>query len=253
MAYPKITVNTGLVLPLTVLSDTINIPYPGAQITGTGTAVASGANDTVTADKLVNSTLTGATAFNSTTAPLPIEASVALGQDRVYNTSTPGNALVTAVDSGTTLSLSGNIFGSQPQNYLITRPNHLIDTSATFITSGVQPGDIVWNTTAFTAAYVLAVDSEVDLHLSADIFGSDTTYNDNYTVFTGQEGGLKSSEGCLIYVGDNTTGFYDVSVLPTANSSGVVFRKIETGKYLPVQVKRVFSTGTTADALLAIW
>ena len=44
MAYPKITVNTGLVLDVIVKSDTVNIPWPGAQITGTGTAVDSGTN-----------------------------------------------------------------------------------------------------------------------------------------------------------------------------------------------------------------
>ena len=243
MAYPKITVNTGLVLDLLVKSDTVDIPWPGAQITGTGTAVDSGTNTATNNNQLID----GGATFTSATAPFPIVVG-----DKVYNTTTPGNALVTGV-ALTTLDFGSNIFPNTPENYLITRPNHLIDTTATFITAGIQPGDIVWNTTALTAAYVLAVNSEVDLTLSADLFGSNTTYNDNYTVFGGQEGELKSSEGCLIYVGSGTAGQYDTTVLPVGNSVGVTFKKFQTSRYLPVQVKRLFSTGSAADGYLAIW
>jgi hypothetical protein len=243
MAYPKITVNTGLVLDLSVKSDSVDIPWPGAQITGTGTFLDSGANTAVTQDKLED----GGATFTSATAPFPVVVG-----DKVFNTTTPGNALVTGV-AATILDLGTDIFQATPENYLITRPNHLIDTTATFITSGVKSGDIIWNTLTFTAAYVLSVNNEVDLTLSADLFGTNVTANDNYTIFTGQEGGLKSSEGCLLYVGDSAQASEDTSVMPVGNSTGVLFKKFPAGNYLPVQIKRLFATGSNADGYLAIW
>lgn len=243
MAYPKITVNTGLVLDLLVKSDTVDIPWPGAQITGTGTFLDNGANTSTNQDQLID----GGATFTSTTAPFPVVVG-----DKVFNTTTPANALVTGV-AATTLDFASDIFQNTPENYLITRPNHLIDTTATFITSGVKAGDIIWNTQTFEAAYVITVNNEVDLTLSADLFGTNVTANDTYTVFTGQEGGLKSSEGCLLYVGDNTGTAENTSVLPVGNSTGVLFKKFPTGNYLPVQVKKLFSTGSEADGYLAIW
>ena len=95
MAYPKITVNTGLVLSVTA-SDTIPIPAPSLpQLTGTTTAT--------TADKLVD---VGEDFSN-----------VQVG-DIVYNTTDNTVATVTAIDSTTILSVSADIFSS-PENYTI--------------------------------------------------------------------------------------------------------------------------------------
>lgn len=95
MAYPKITVNTGLTESL-IASDTILIPAPGSQtITGTTTAT--------TANKLVD---VGAD-FSSVRV-----------NDIVYNTSDNTSALVTEVETSTILVLSADIFTS-PENYKI--------------------------------------------------------------------------------------------------------------------------------------
>jgi len=95
MAYPKITVNTGLALKL-IASDTLPIPSPDLPtLSGTTTAV--------TADKLVD---VGADFSN-----------VSVG-DIVYNTTGDTSVSVTAIDSTTILSVSADIFGS-PQNYTI--------------------------------------------------------------------------------------------------------------------------------------
>ena len=95
MAYPKITVNTGLVLDV-IASDTIPIPSPDLpKISGTTTAS--------TASKLVD---VGAD-FST----------VSIG-DIVYNTTDNTIATVTQVESSTILVISSNIFTS-PENYII--------------------------------------------------------------------------------------------------------------------------------------
>ena len=82
MAYPKITVNTGLVLNV-IASDTIPIPAPDLPV--------------------LNGTTTAATANVN---------------DIVYNTTDNTSAIVTAIDTSTILSVSANIFTS-PEDYEI--------------------------------------------------------------------------------------------------------------------------------------
>ena len=95
MAYPKITVNTGLVLKV-IASDTIPIPSPDLP-TLSGTTTAD------TANKLVD---VGAD-FST----------VSVG-DIIYNTTDDTIATVTAKDSSTILSVSADIFDSS-ENYKI--------------------------------------------------------------------------------------------------------------------------------------
>ena len=54
--------------------------------------------------------------------------------------------------------------------------------------------------------------------------------------------------GCCLYVG--TAG--DIRVL-TVGGDTVTFVGINTGAFIPVQVKRVYTTGTTASNILALW
>ncbi len=96
MAYPKITVNTGLALPV-IAADSIPIPYPGLpQLTGNNTAN--------TADKLVD---------------VGADFSNVVVHDIVYNTATGTIATVTAVDSSTILELSADIFTNAPNDTYI--------------------------------------------------------------------------------------------------------------------------------------
>ena len=89
MAYPKITVNTGVALEI-IASDTLPIPAPSLPVLS-GTASATSTN------KLVS--IFGN--FN--------DASVG---DIVYNTADKTSASVVAVESTTTLELSADIFTS---------------------------------------------------------------------------------------------------------------------------------------------
>lgn len=57
-----------------------------------------------------------------------------------------------------------------------------------------------------------------------------------------------SNNGCVLYVG--TGG--DVKVL-TIGGDEVTFSNIPEGTFMPVHVLRVFSTGTTATDIVALW
>ena len=179
MAYPKITVNTGLAQRV-IASDSIPIPYPNLpQITGTNTAN--------TADKLV-------------------------------------------------------------------------DVGADF--SNVIVGDIVYNDSTLTVATVTAVDSSTILSVSADIFTN--APNDTYTIFQGGplfEQRIDSSSGCLLYVGTNTSisdasdEYVDVAV-KVVQGNTVVFQNFKVGNYLPVQITKLMSTGSSPEVktnCIAIW
>lgn len=268
MAYPKITVNTTQAIHVTP-SDTIPIPNPNfLACVGVGNSVTSGTNTSTATNKLIDS---GAN-FLSTVTPLPV-----IVGDVVYNTSTPGNAAVTAVDSATQLAFGSNIFASDPQNYLVVRQNSLVDDEIDFVAKGVQVGDIVVNTDAQTIAKVTAVDNADQITLSANIFGTDSTYNDNFRIYSQVEGnsvypaygGLNggaattsNNPGCLIYVGDSSTintgadatsnQFKNITVRVPAGEI-ITFNNFPVGQYLPVQVVQVMSTGTTANSLVGIW
>ena len=53
---------------------------------------------------------------------------------------------------------------------------------------------------------------------------------------------------CVIYVG--TSGNLKVR---TAGGDDVTFNNIQSGSFLPINVVRVFSTGTTATNIVALW
>lgn len=57
-----------------------------------------------------------------------------------------------------------------------------------------------------------------------------------------------TNPGCVLYVGN--TG--NLRVLTTSNAD-LTFVGIPAGSFVPVQVKRVFSTDTTATDIIALW
>lgn len=268
MAYPKITVNTTQAIHVTP-SDSIPIPNPNfLACIGVGNQVDNGINTSTATNKLIDS---GAT-FTSTTTPFPVVVG-----DVVYNTTTPANAAVTAVDSGTQLAFASDIFQATPENYLIVRQNALVDDEVDFIAKGVSVGDIVVNTDTQTIAKVNAVVNSDQLTLSANIFGSNTTYNDNFRIYSQIEGqsnypayaGLNggsattaNNPGCLIYVGDTSTintgadatsnQFKNITVRVPSGEI-ISFNNFPVGEYLPVQVVQVMATGTNANSIVGIW
>lgn len=112
--------------------------------------------------------------------------------------------------------------------------NKLVDSTASF-TSNLL-GYIVYSGTQ--VATVTAVDDANTLSLSADIMIS----GENYTLYA------DDNQGCVLYVGN--TG--NVRVLTVGNDD-VTFVGIPAGAFVPVQVKRVFDTNTTATDIVALW
>jgi len=57
-----------------------------------------------------------------------------------------------------------------------------------------------------------------------------------------------TNNGCILYVGEAG----DIKVLTTGGDE-VTFVGVNPGTFMPVHVLRVFSTGTTADSIVALW
>jgi hypothetical protein len=61
-------------------------------------------------------------------------------------------------------------------------------------------------------------------------------------------GGGSGNNGCVLYVG----GAGNVQVI-TVGGDNVIFSGVNAGTFLPVLVKQVVSTSTTATLILALW
>ena len=116
--------------------------------------------------------------------------------------------------------------------------NELEDDTVDFIALNVKVGDVVYNTTTGAAATVTGVTNTI-LVLNANLF----TSANNYILYA-----QNTKEACVLYIG--TGG--NLRVL-TASGQDVVFANIVGGSFLPVQVLKVFSTGTTAADIVALW
>lgn len=121
----------------------------------------------------------------------------------------------------------------------------LINSAAKFITNPVYIGDVIHNDTAGTAATVVSVDSETQLTLNADIF---TTTAQSYTVYSMSAQAGIGNAGCCLYVG----GTGNVSVI-TIGGDTITFNGVPAGTTLPIQVRRLRSTSTTATLINGLW
>jgi len=122
--------------------------------------------------------------------------------------------------------------------------NKLKDSTATFTSiADLKTGDIVVNETAGTIATVTTVDSATEITISTNLFAG---VGDTYRIYTNPQ--FNRSEGCILYIGSDG----DVKV-ETSGGSVVTYVGLKGGTFLPIQVYKVFSTGTTSTNLIANW
>jgi hypothetical protein len=123
--------------------------------------------------------------------------------------------------------------------------SRLVDSTGLFITNNVATGDVVHNDTLGTSATVVSVVSETQLILNANIF---TATAQAYVIYNMSPQTGMGNPGCFLYVG----GTGNVSVI-TIGGDQVTFNGVPAGTTLPIQVRRLRSTGTTATLVNALW
>jgi len=132
-------------------------------------------------------------------------------------------------------SLASKVISSQTTG---TTADKLVDSGGLFTTTyAVEVGDIIYNTTDSTSATVDAIDSATTLSISADIMAS----GEEYVIYR------SSTKGGMLYVG--VSG--DVKVT-TSGGNDVIIVAAPVGWH-PVDVVRVWATGTAATDMLIGW
>ena len=114
----------------------------------------------------------------------------------------------------------------------------LIDSNANFTAESVQTGMIVVNTTDGTQTTVLSIENTTTLNVTNDIMANAEAYQ----IYDGNQ------EGAVLYIG--TAGNLKVT---TAGGDEITFQGVNTGTFFPVNVVKVFATGTSADNIIALW
>ena len=120
----------------------------------------------------------------------------------------------------------------------------------------VEVGDVVYVTDsagAITIATVTSVDTNFQLTVSTAVPGNPATYaiyrsNGQAHPSLGMNG-KAGQEGYSLYVGG--AGPANLSVIPAASEDTVILKNVTSG-FIPLQVTRVNSTGTTATDILAL-
>ena len=127
----------------------------------------------------------------------------------------------------------------------------LTDVGTSFLSAGIQPGSLVYNTTANLAYTVVSVDSDIQLTITGAVAGGAT---DTYSIYT------RPTIGCTLFVG--TAG--DINVRMAAQNGNtttaaapanqtVLYKNIANGSFLPIQVVQVAVTSTDATNIVAMW
>jgi len=114
----------------------------------------------------------------------------------------------------------------------------LVGTGTNFLTT-VKVGDIIYSGGGVVAT-VEAVVSDTVLTTSTAIPPILT-----YTIYSQTD---NPSNGCVLFAG----GAGDINLI-TVDDDTVLFKGIVAGQFLPVQVKRVKATNTSATDIVALW
>ncbi len=142
------------------------------------------------------------------------------------------------VASGTTTALGA------------TTTDKVIDGTATFVTSGVAVGDTVNNTTTGKHAYVTSVDSETQLSVTQEYFG---TVGDAYSVITGYDG-QEVYHGYLKLISNTpatnrTTGTTDsTSANQLVDSTATFLTDVTAGDFVKNTTDGTYSSVSSVDS-----
>jgi hypothetical protein len=143
-----------------------------------------------------------------------------------------------AVITSDTIGIPNISLGTLTGTATATTANKLVNSAATFVTAGIRKGAIVYNTTDSTVMTVTAVDSQTTLSVSANLMASGETY----VIYP------EATKDCAIYIG----GSGNLKVV-TSGGDIVTYSNVLAGSFLPINIKQVYTTGTTATNILAQW
>lgn len=124
--------------------------------------------------------------------------------------------------------------------------NQLTAAASDFEAEGIFAGDIVVNSTTGLKATVLSVVDKLTLIINTDIF---LVQGEAFKVYNASafKNYQDANNGCVLYIG----GAGDLKVDTIAGST-VTFKAVPVG-FFPVQVKKIYSTGTAAADIIALW
>ena len=126
----------------------------------------------------------------------------------------------------------------------------VIDSGATFVTSGVAVGDTVNNTTTGKYAYVTSVDSETQLSVTQEYFG---TIGNGYSVITGYDG-QEAYHGYLKLIAptpatNRTTGTTDsTSANELVDSTATFLTDVSAGDLVQNTTDGTYSSVSSVDS-----
>lgn len=135
-----------------------------------------------------------------------------------------------SIPAGDGVQLSGTTTGTGAD---------LEDSTASFLTT-VKAGYIVVDNDTPSISTVVSVDSNTEITLSG---GLPLSGSASYTIYASPE-----TNGCALYVG--VAG--DVKV-KMSSGKDVIFTAVPAGSFMPVNVTKVYETGTDATNIVALW
>lgn len=125
--------------------------------------------------------------------------------------------------------------------------------AATGYANRVSVGDVVYvydgtaPSAAVTIVTVTSVTNDTNLVVSASVFSGVK----NYQIYRSNGDFKNVSEGFSLFVGGGGTPS-DISVVPACSDQTVVMQNIPDSSFIPLQVKRVNATNTTATNIIAL-
>lgn len=129
-----------------------------------------------------------------------------------------------------------------------TATNVLVDSTKDFIALNIEIGDVVYNLN--TNVCTIVEDTTDDPFYANELVLKDDimTSGDKYVIYQNSPLSGQPNAGCVLYVG---TGGDIMAV--TAGGDTVTFSQVPTGTFVPVNVVRVLSSGTSAEKIVALW